>query len=284
MNPLLTHTSAWWTRYSDYQWKQAPDGQLYLLPASDATPNPYNMLTDPGQLVLDAVRVGQVCMKKTSTRARQMEAIKDFVCKYGLMGIMTALPTTAKFVEYSQVYLPKNELLREEVMGTLPYMQHFFPFKAPEFKKHGLESLWNLSDRTMIALAMTFQEVPQAVSLSFMRDYGERYDWLVTVFRSFAFGLTAAFLYELDKDATSPQTLQLYNDGLAGFEDNAPSYHLVLQGKPQMVWDFHSLLLCVKLLFSTMLTDDEHPLRMCRKCKHAFVAKADDQVVCNHCM
>src|SRR5699024_7393132 len=120
----------------------------------------------------------------------------------------------------------------------IPYMQHFFPFKAPEFKKHGLESLWNLSDRAMIALAMTFQEVPQAVSLSFMRDYGERYDWLVTVFRSFAFGLTAAFLYELDKDAASPQTLQLYNGGLARFEDNAPSYPLVLRGKPQMVWDF----------------------------------------------
>ena len=117
-----------------------------------------------------------------------------------------------------------------------------------------------------------------------MRDYGERYDWLVTVFRSFAFGLTAAFLYELDKDAASPQTLQLYNDGLAGFEDNAPSYHLVLRGKPQMVWDFHSLLLCVKLLFSTMLTDEEHPLRMCRKCKHAFVAKTDGQVCCNHCI
>lgn len=136
----------------------------------------------------------------------------------------------------------------------------------------------------MIVLAITFQEVPQAVSLSFMRDYGEQHDWLVTVFRSFAFGLTAAFLYELDKDAASPQTVQLYNTGLAGFENNALSYHLALRGKPQMVWDFHSLLLCVKLLFSTMLTDDEHPLRMYRRCKHAFVAKADGQVCCEHCM
>jgi len=283
MNSLFAHTSAWWTRYSDYQWKKTPDGQLYLLPATDAAPIPYNMLTGPKQLVLDAVIVGKICMKKASTRTERMEAIKGFVCKYGLLGIMTALPTTSKFVEYKQVYLPKNEFLRDEVMDTIPYMKHFFPINMPDFKKHGLESLWNLSDRAVMAMAMTFQDVPQAVSMSFMRDYGERYDWLEAVFRSFAFGLTAAFLYELDKDEASPQTIQLYNAGLAGFDDNAPSYHLTLQGKPQMVWDFHSLLLCVKLLFSTMLTDDDHPLRICRKCRKAFVAENGEQVICSEC-
>jgi hypothetical protein len=95
--------------------------------------------------------------------------------------------------------------------------------------------------------------------------------------------LTAAFLYELDKDDASPQTIQLYNAGLAGFDDNAPSYHLTLQGMPQMVWNFHSLLLCVKLLFSTMLTDDDHPLKMCRKCRKAFVADKEDQLFCDEC-
>ncbi len=48
MNPLLTHTSACWTRYSDYQWKQAPDGQLYLLPTADATPSRTTCLPIPG--------------------------------------------------------------------------------------------------------------------------------------------------------------------------------------------------------------------------------------------
>lgn len=64
MNSLFTRTSAWWTRYSDYQWTKTPDGQLYLLPTADATPHPYNMLTDPQRMVLDAVGVGQICMKK----------------------------------------------------------------------------------------------------------------------------------------------------------------------------------------------------------------------------
>ena len=38
MNSILKHTSAWWTRYSDYDWRKAPDGQLYLLPVEGAVP------------------------------------------------------------------------------------------------------------------------------------------------------------------------------------------------------------------------------------------------------
>ena len=283
MNSILKHTSAWWTRYSDYEWRKAPGGQFYLLPAEGAMPQPYNMLADPQKLLLDTVTVGQLCMKKASSRKERMEAIHGFACQYGLMGIMTALPTTAKFVEYKQVYLPKNDFIRDEAMDTTPYMHHYFPFRMPDFSKDGYDSLWNISDRTMMGLAMTFRDVPQAMSMSFMKDYGEHYDWLEAVFRSFAFGLTASFMYELDKDGADPQTIQLYNMGLAGFDDNAPSYHLTLKGKPQMVWDFHSLLLCVKLLFSMTLTDDEHPLKMCRKCRKPFVASNPEALKCLEC-
>ena len=36
----------------------------------------------------------------------------------------------------------------------------------------------------MIALAMTYQTEPQAMVMSFMRDYGERYEWLVAVIKT----------------------------------------------------------------------------------------------------
>ena len=50
-----------------------------------------------------------------------------------------------------------------------------------------------------------------------------------------------------------------------------------------MVWDFHSLLLCVKLLFSLTLTDEEHPLKMCRKCRKPFVASCAESLKCPEC-
>ena len=56
-NPF-EHTSAYWVRYSAYEWMKAPDGQEYLLPTSDAEPSVYDALSAPDQLVLDALNVG----------------------------------------------------------------------------------------------------------------------------------------------------------------------------------------------------------------------------------
>lgn len=38
---------------------------------------------------------------------------------------MPALPTTPDFMEYEQVYLPKNHFIREEVMQTEDYLHLF---------------------------------------------------------------------------------------------------------------------------------------------------------------
>lgn len=107
-------------------------------------------------MVLDALNVG--LMIRTSSKRKIREAIMEFVTKYGLLGLMTALPTTPSFIDYKAVYLPTNHFLREEVMDTQKYLSYFFPFEKPDFFKNGKDSLWNINgDRTMIALAMTFR-------------------------------------------------------------------------------------------------------------------------------
>ena len=104
-----------------------------------------------------------------------------FARRYGLLGLMTALPTTPRFVEYEKVYLPKNPYIRQETMETQDYLKLFFPFTMPDFHKRGIESLWQVygEDRMQIALAMTFRDEPQAKAMSFMRGYGERFDWIL---------------------------------------------------------------------------------------------------------
>ena len=56
--------------------------------------------------------------------------------------------------------------------------------------------------------------------------------------------------------------------------------YIALYEKPTIVWDFHSLLLGIQLMFSFMLADDENPLRICRNCAKVFVAKRKDQDFC----
>ncbi|MGN8750955.1 hypothetical protein ACTNEV_11165 [Oscillospiraceae bacterium HCP3S3_D12] len=279
MKTLFEHTSASWVRYSDYEWKEA-DGQLYLLPTADAKPLPYDPMKDAETLVISAMDIGLMCFQKKPD-AEIQAAIREFACKYGLLGIMTALPTTARFVEYEKVYLPKNDLIWEETMETADYISRFFPFTKPDFSKKGVESIWNETDRAMIALIMTYREYPQSAVMGFMRNYGERYDWLKSIFRDWSFTFMTSFLYYEDRDSLDEESLMLYRKGMEAFDGNAPTYHIELRGKPVLVWDFHSLLLDVKMMFSLMLTDEAKPLRMCKNCQRAFIAERSNMVFCS---
>ena len=66
--------------------------------------------------------------------------------------------------------------------------------------------------------------------------------------------------------------------GMAAFGGNALTYHIALFDKPTIIWDFHSLLLGIQMMFSFMLTDAEKPMRMCKHCTKAFVANRPSAV------
>ena len=85
-------------------------------------------------------------------------AMRAFACRYGLLGIMTAMPTTAKFIEYEKVYFHKNQLFSVESMDTEEYLGLFFPFIKPDFHKKGVESVWNTNDRMEMAVIMTYHQ------------------------------------------------------------------------------------------------------------------------------
>ncbi len=84
------------------------------------------------------------------------EAIMDFVNAYGMLGLMTALPTTPDFITYEAVYLPKNHFIKEESISTEKYLS-FFPFDKIDFRKMGVESSWSTDSVEMIALIMTMK-------------------------------------------------------------------------------------------------------------------------------
>lgn len=227
MTNLFEHTSAHWAKYSDYEWRTAADGHDYLLPTADAKPSVYDPVPIAEQLVLDALNIGLLMFHKAPD-SKLKEEILAFAGKYGLLGLMTALPTTPHFVEYEKVYLLKNQFIREEALETAAYLRLFFPFNMPDFHKKGIESMWHVpgEDRLQAALIMTFRNDPQAKAMSFMRDYGERFDWLKEVFRDWAFTFVSAFLYHHNKDELDQSTLDLYRKGISCFDGNAPSYHL----------------------------------------------------------
>lgn len=177
MRNLFERTSSSWVRYSEYE-----------------------------QIVLAAINIGRMGMGKKPDSEIQ-KAIQQFAVKYGLFGLMTALPTTPNFMEYETVYLPKNHFIKEETMSTEDYLDLFFPFDKPDVVKRGVESMWNIeNDRVMMALAMTMANKPMAVNMSFQREYAERYDWMKQQFTDWAFTCVTSMLYYEDYDTMNQDT------------------------------------------------------------------------------
>lgn len=279
MMNLFKHASSSWVRYSRYEWEKDNSGNYYITPAPDAVPQIYDPLKEYQQMVLDALNVG--LLVHTLSKQEVREAIIDFVTKYGLLGMMTALPTTPSFIDYSAVYLPTNHFIREETMEAKQYLDYFFPFEKPDFHMKGKESAWFTgNDQTMLALAMTFQKEPTAQVMCFMQNYAERYDWLAQMFQDWSFTFLSSFLFYEEDEEMDEDSRDIYRQGMAAFGGIAPSYHIELRERPTIVWDFHSLLLAIQMMFSFMLADETSSLKLCKNCMKAFFAKNNEEVFC----
>lgn len=278
---LFKKTSSHWVRYDKYEWRKDDKGRLYITPAEKAKPELYNPLKDADKMVLHAINTGVICMNKDTDEQSKQDAVIEFISSYGLLGFMTALPTTPEFITYEAVYFPKNHFIRQENMATEEYLSYFFPFDGLAFVKRGVESRWNVSDTSMIALTMAMGSQPQAVTMSFQREYAEPYEWLLKEFTDWAFTFVSAFLYYQDMDKLDDMQKDLYRLGMAAFGGIAPTYHIELLEKPTIVWDFHSLLLAIQMMFSFMLTDEKSSLKVCKHCGKVFLASRPNTVFCS---
>ena len=67
---------------------------------------------------------------------------------------------------------------------------------------------------------------------------------------------------------------------MAAFGGVAPTYHIELRERPTLVWNFNSLL-CIQMMFSFMLTDDDSSLKVCKHCSKAFAATRSNMEFCS---
>ena len=214
MDNIFKRTSANWVRYDKYEWRESEKGILYLTPAKDAVMSLYNPIKKYEELVLTALGIGLDVMQKKASMEELKQRIQYFAQRFGLLGLMTALPTTPEFITYDAVYLPKNHFIKQETLSTEDYLAYFFPFDKISFVKKGRESMWNTDNREMLAVIMTLQDKPQAVLMSFQKEYAESYEWITTVFSDWAFTFVTSFLYYQDYDALEEAERNVYRKGI----------------------------------------------------------------------
>ncbi len=127
MNNLFAQSRSHWVRYDRYEIKTGKDGKNYITPEKTAKPDVYNPLKESSEIVLDALNVGMLMMNGRRSEQEVEKAILEFITHYGLLGLMTALPTTPSFMDYEAVYLPKNHFIKEETMATENYLACSIP-------------------------------------------------------------------------------------------------------------------------------------------------------------
>ena len=281
MKQLFERVSSYWVRYDKYEIRTDAKGTKYVTAAEGARPQIIDPLEDAQTMVLDALNAGRLFFGKKAPEREQEAGILRFVHRYGLLGLMTALPTTPKFMQYEKVYLPKNHFIREEALETEQFLDYFYPFKKPLLRKRGVKYTWEVEgDTDAVALELTFSSEPTAKKMSFQKEYAEPLDWIAKALKDMTFPfITSKYFYE-HGDAFDADEKKLMAQGVAAFGGIAPTYRIALLDKPTIVWDFHSLLIGLQMMFSFMLAEDTTPLRMCASCDTIFVAKRKNQHFC----
>ena len=281
MKQLFERVSSYWVRYDKYEIRTDAKGVKYITAAAEAKPDIFDPLEDAQTMVLDALNAGRLFFGDKAPESVREAALLQFVHHYGLLGLMTALPTTPKFMQYEKVYLPKNHFIREEALETQAYLDYFYPFQKLNIRKHKTEFIWEVEgDTDAMALAMTFANDPDAMSMSFQKEYAEPLDWIAKALKDMTFPfITSKYFYE-HGDAFDADEKKLMAQGVAAFGGTAPTYRIALLDKPTIVWDFHSLLIGLQMMFSFMLAEDKTPLRMCDSCDTIFVANRKTQRYC----
>ena len=281
MKQLFERTSSCWVRYDKYVIRKDAKGVKYITAAPDARPQIIDPLEDAQTMVLDALNAGRLFFGKKASEREQEAGILRFVHRYGLLGFITALPTTPKFMDYEKVYLPKNHFIREEALETEQFLDYFYPFKKPLLRKRGMEYTWEVEGNTdAIALELTFSSEPTAKRMSFQKEYAEPLEWIAKALKDLTFPFITSKYYYEEADAFDADEKKLMAQGVAAFGGIAPTYRIALLDKPTIVWDFHSLLIGLQMMFSFMMAKDKTPLRMCDHCDTIFVAKRKNQRFC----
>ena len=281
MKQLFERVSSYWVRYDKYEIRTDSKGTKYITAAVDAKPDIFDPLTDAQTMVLEALNVGRLFFGDKAPENVRESALLQFVHHYGLLGFITALPTTPKFMDYEKVYLSKNHFIREEALETKQFLDYFYPFKKPLLRKRGVEYTWEVEgDTDAIALELTFSSEPTAKRMSFQKEYAEPLDWIAKALNDMTFPfITSKYFYE-HGDAFDADEKKLMAQGVAAFGGIAPTYRIALLDKPTIVWDFHSLLIGLQMMFSFMMAEDKTPLRMCDSCDTIFVATRKTQRYC----
>ena len=283
MNMRIEQRLICWPRYDKYEVVSGPDDKRYIRPTEDAHPCAFHHVKEKEAMVIDAINVGMLFLGQKSEAVIEA-AVLNFVTKYGLLGLMPALPNSPDYMEFEITFLPKNRFIRERYMKTDDFQKIFFPFHDLQEMRSKLEREpeWhNPDDHSAWQMMMNLSDQPEGVMMTALKEYAEPYDWVVDQFKDWAYMVSSCYFFYKDGFITDLKLRISMQEGMEAYGGVAPSYIILLRDRPTLWWHFHSLYQCIHLTLSFMLADENNPLRMCKYCKKIYLAgTTEDEWFC----
>jgi len=255
---IFKYSQSDWVKYSDYEYKASPNGELYIMPTKNATVNVYNPLQEMDKLLIDTLNIGRLAAADEPEMPKVKSEILTYVKRYGLLGFMISFPLSMDFLEKNYVLLGDNPLTNEQTMKTKDYLKLFIPFKIEQ------------SENDSNLPAAMFMSRPPVYEIAFGRGYGEKFEWICGLFSKMFIHFAAAFYYDKTEDIA---VKSMYAGIVDAFKMYGLGFRVKMMGAPTLLWDFSSLKTAIDTLYGFYLTDPDRPLRICKHCRKVFVTR-----------
>jgi len=272
-----------WIRYSDYEYKEDAEGNLYIKPKENATYSMYNPFDTAEELLMDFLKIGENSAKggKAGSEKEDEELQKNvlyFARKYGLPGLISASTYNRDVIGDKEVLImEKNHIgQKKKIMASAAYVNLFTPFVEPgdlsvmEYKK-GFD-LVKAEDSPKF-----YGKRPLVMDLIFSKFYAERLDWIMDFAKMLSKHFDQLLVYR-NASGHLTESVTIMADR---FKANKIGFTISQLDKTVISWEFDSLKTTIETIYAFAVTDENILLSKCEHCGGFYIALSNREKYCS---
>ena len=272
-----------WIKYSDYEYKNDLEGNIYITPTEEATFSMYNPFDVAEDIIIDFLKIGNASRIYDENKSQDaLEIVKKltmiFVKKYGLLGLISASTFNQNILGDNDILIiDKNYInIKEKNMNAQDYMNLFIPFVGPDDIR--LKYYKNSIDLVKAEDSPKFYgKRPIVMDLIFSKFYSEQLEWIM----KFAGMLSKHFKQLLVyRDSTNHLTddVTILADA---FKANKIGFTINQLDKTFISWEFDSLKTTIETIYAFAVTDKNILLSRCEHCGDFYIALSNREKYCS---
>ncbi|AOY75286.1 hypothetical protein [Clostridium formicaceticum] len=259
-----------WIRYSDYQFKTAYDGEVYIIPAEEATFCMYNPFDVAEDLLMDLMKIGDKALKIQEEIDRE-ELNKDlliFARKYGLLGFISASAYNRNIVGEDKVLMIENNYItKEKIMDANEFIDKFIPF-AKEGEVVFKQYRDSIDVMKREDSPKFYGKRPIVMDLIFSKFYSEQINWIVNFAKMISSHFNQLLIYRNSSSyLTEKVTIMAEKFGAEKI-----GFTISQLDKTMIAWEFDSLKTAIETIYAFAVTDETTLINRCSHCNSIFIS------------